>query len=432
MHSMRSSRREFLGTLTAPLMAAPPARPNIVLIMADDLGYECLGCNGGTSYRTPHLDSLAASGIRFTQAHAQPLCTPTRTQIMTGKYTYRNWKAFGILDPAERTFGHMMKDAGYRTAIAGKWQLWSYNPPDYEPEWRAKGMKAEQSGFDEFCLWHTGHTEDKGSRYAGPTIDINGKIEKREGAYGPDLYTDFLNRFMEQNRERPFFAYYSMALTHGPFNPTPRSADWANGNRLKNDQKYFGDMVEHMDEVVGRIVRKLDDLKLRERTIILFYSDNGTHRGIPSRMGEKVIVGGKGLTTDAGTHVPMIANWKGTTPSGKVLDDLIDSVDFLPTMAAAGDARVPKPCDGQSFLPQLRGEKGNPRDHLFWHYDPRPGWDKKPYRLHRFARDKRYKLYDDGRMYDVPADALEERPLATDVAPAVTAKLKAVLERHRA
>jgi arylsulfatase A-like enzyme len=115
-----------------------------------------------------------------------------------------------------------------------------------------------------------------------------------------------------------------------------------------------------------------------------------------------------------------------------VLDDLIDSVDFMPTMAAAGDARAPKPCDGQSFLPQLRGEKGNPRDHLFWHYDPRPGWDKKPYRLHRFACDKRYKLYDDGRMYDVPADALEERPLATDVAPAVTAKLKAVLERHRA
>jgi arylsulfatase A-like enzyme len=149
-------------------------------------------------------------------------------------------------------------------------------------------------------------------------------------------------------------------------------------------------------------------------------------------MGDRIIEGGKGLTTDAGTHVPMIANWKGTAPQGKVLDDLIDSVDFLPTLAAAADARVPKPCDGQSFLPQLRGERGNPREYLFWHYDPRPGWDKKDYRLHRFARDKRYKLYDDGRMYDVPADPLEERPLAANAAPEVRRNLQAALRRHRA
>ena len=408
------------------------SRPNIVLIMADDLGFECLGCNGGTSYRTPNLDALATSGIRFTQAHAQPLCTPTRTQLMTGKHTYRNWKAFGILDPGERTFGHVMKDAGYRTAIAGKWQLWSYNPPDFEPEWRGKGMRPQQSGFDQFCLWHTGHTEDKGSRYADPTVDVNGRIETHKGKYGPDLYAGFLNRFMEQNQEQPFFAYYSMALTHGPFNPTPRSADWAKGDRLKNDPKYFGDMVEQMDETVGRIVRKLDDLKLRERTLILFYSDNGTGRGIRSRMGDRVIEGGKGLTTDAGTHVPMIANWKGTTPRGKVLDDLIDSVDFLPTIAEAGDARVPQLCDGRSFLPQLRGGKGSPRDHLFWHYDPRPGWDKKQYRLQRFTRGKRYKLYDDGRMYDVAADPLEDRPLAASAARDAREKLQAALERHRA
>lgn len=429
---MRSSRREFLAALAAPLVAAPPARPNIVLILADDLGYECLGCNGGTSYRTPHLDALAAGGIRFTQAHAQPLCTPTRTQLLTGKYTYRNWKAFGILDPAERTFGHIMRDAGYRTAIAGKWQMWSYNPPDYEPQWRAKGMKAQQAGFDEYCLWHTGHTEDKGSRYADPTLDTNGSLRQHTGAYGPDLYTDFLNGFMEKNREKPFFAYYSMALTHGPFNPTPRSADWAKGNRLKNDPKYFGDMVQYTDEVVGRIVRKLDDLHLRERTILLFYGDNGTDRHIQSRMGDRVIQGGKGLTTDAGTHVPMIANWKGVTPAGRVLDDLIDSVDFLPTMTEAAGARPLQAADGQSFLPQLRGETGKPRDYLFWHYDPRPGWDKDNYTLHRFARTKRYKLYDDGRMFDVPADPLEQHPLAPGNAAEARHMLQRVLKQHQA
>ena len=223
-----------------------------------------------------------------------------------------------------------------------------------------------------------------------------------------------------------------MALTHGPFNPTPRSADWAKGNRLKNDPKYFGDMVQYMDEVVGRIVRKLDDLKLRERTIILFYGDNGTDRHIRSRMGDRVVQGGKGLTTDAGTHVPMIANWKGTAPAGRVLDDLIDSVDFLPTMTGAGGASAPRGADGQSFLPQLKGDKGNPRKYLFCHYDPRPGWDKDNYRLHRFAWTKQYKLYDDGRMYDLLADPLEQHPLSPETAGEARRMLQDALKRHRA
>jgi arylsulfatase A-like enzyme len=428
---MSLSRREFAGALAAPLAATSP-RPNILLLMADDLGYECLGCNGGTSYRTPNLDALARTGIRFTNAFATPLCTPTRTQLMTGKYTYRNWKAFGIMDPAERTFGHMMRDAGYRTAVAGKWQFYSYNPPDYEPEWRGKGMRPRQSGFDEFCLWHTGHTEDKGSRYADPTIDENGAERTLKGQYGPDVFCGFLSRFLERNRARPFFAYYSMALTHGPFNATPRSADWAAGDRLKNDPKYFKDMVEYMDELAGRLVRKLDELNLREQTLMLFFSDNGTGRGLRSRMGERVVEGGKGLTTDAGTHVPLIANWKGVTPAGKTLDDLIDSVDFVPTIAAAAGAAPIPGHDGRSFLPQLRGERGHPREYVFWHYDPRPGWDKKQYSLKRFARDKQYKLYDDGRFYDCLADPLEARPLDAGAAPAAKKTLAAALARHRA
>jgi arylsulfatase A-like enzyme len=293
-------------------------------------------------------------------------------------------------------------------------------------------MKPQQSGFDQFCLWHTGHTEDKGSRYADPVIDENGDTRLWKGKYGPDVYTDFLNRFMEQNREQPFFAYYSMALTHGPFNPTPRSADWASGNRLKNDPKYFKDMVESMDEVVGRMVRKLDELKLREQTLILYFSDNGTGREIRSKMGDRVIAGGKGMTIDAGTHVPMIANWPGTTPAGKVLDDLIDSVDFVPTLAQAAGAAPIGGADGISFLPQLRGDKGRPREAVFWHYDPRPGWDKKQYTLKRFARDKRYKLYDDGRFFDPTTDPLEERPLPPGAAAASRKKLEAVLKKYRA
>ena len=123
-------------------------KTNVILIMSDDLGYEVLGCNGGTSYETPVLDKLATEGINFTEAHVQPLCTPTRLQLMTGKYNSRNYIGFGLMKPDEKTFGHIMTEAGYKTLISGKWQLYSYNPPDVEPQMRNKGQKIEDAGFD--------------------------------------------------------------------------------------------------------------------------------------------------------------------------------------------------------------------------------------------------------------------------------------------
>lgn len=434
-------RRAFLSSAAAAALARPlaaaPARPNILLIMADDLGYECLGCNGGTSYRTPNLDRLATRGIRFTHAYAQPLCTPTRVQLMTGLSNQRNWRAFGVMDPKEVTFGHRFQKLGYRTAMAGKWQLYSYNPPDFEPEWRGRGMKPEQSGFDEYCTWHSLHTEEKGSRYGDPTVIVNGKLEKGlRDQYGDDMFSKFLFDFMERNREKPFFAYYPMALTHGPFNPTPRSKDWNTPNRLKNDKRYFGDMVEYMDEVIGRVVAKVESLGLAEKTLVLYYSDNGTDQSITSRMGEKVVKGGKGLTTDAGMHVPMMAWWKGTTPEGRVLGDLVDSSDFLPTMLEAVGAPRDSKFDGQSFYPQLLGKRGKPREWIYSWFDPRPGHAKEQYtRLVRHARDQRWKLYDDGRLFDVVADELEQHPAAAEgsgEARRARAKLQAVLDRYAA
>lgn len=421
--------------LAALRAAAAPPPPNIILILADDLGHECLGCYGGTSYKTPNLDHLAATGLKFDHAYAQPLCAPTRLQLMTGQYNFRNWEAFGILNPKEKTFGHFMREAGYSTCIAGKWQLYSYNPPDYEPEWRGRGMHPKDSGFEEYCVWHALHTEDKGSRYADPTVLQNGELRKDiKGAYGEDIFCDFIGNFMQRNRQKSFFVYYPMVLTHGPFNATPISAEWKTGPRLKNDPRNYGDMVEYMDQVVGRIVAKVDALGLRERTLILFYSDNGTPREIRSKKGNTVIEGGKGLTTDAGTHVPLIANWKGTTKPGKVNHDLVDSTDFIPTiMAAAGHRlRAGKKVDGQSFFPQIRGEKGTPRNWIFCHYDPRPGWDKKQYQLQRFARDQRWKLYDDGRLYDLEADVVEKHPIKSgeggSAAGVARAKLQPVLK----
>jgi arylsulfatase A len=416
-----STRRSFLqqaGILSAATTLTPSCShqtrgKNVILIMADDLGLECLGCYGGTSYKTPNLDALAQSGVRFNHAYAQPLCTPTRVQIMTGQYNYRNWQAFGILPPGETTFGHIMQNAGYATCIVGKWQLYSYNPPNYEPEWRGKGMLPENAGFDEYILHHAGHTEIRGSRYQNPKVLENGTYhEGPEDAYGPDLYCDYLCDFAERHQEEPFFIYYPMALTHAPFEPTPHSDDW-DTNRGTRNNKYFGDMVEYMDHIVGRIMQKLDDLQLRDDTLLIFYGDNGTPWQMTSMMGDVEVPGGKGKTTDAGTHVPLIASMPGTIEAGRVLDDLIDSTDFLPTITDFCGMEIPGhlPVDGRSFLPQLQGERGNPRDWVYFPYNPRPGINKETNPPDRWAQDHRWKLYEDGRFFDIPADIYEQRAI---------------------
>jgi len=311
-------------------------RPNIILIMADDIGIEGFGCYGGTSFETPNLDRMARDGLRFTHAYSQPLCTPTRVQLMTGKYNHRNWICFGILDPTEKTIGHLMKQAGYRTCVTGKWQLQSYDPPDYpgSEERRGIGMHPKDAGFDEYSLFHSLHTEDKGSRYADPTYLRNDTLFKEvKGAYGEDLNLEFISRFLEKHRDEPVFIYYPMALPHDPLVPTPISQSWNDQEkRHKQDLKYYQDMVKYMDLLVGQLVEKVKSLGIAEETIILFYSDNGTTWRITSHMGELAIEGGKGLTTQAGIRVPLIAYWPGTITPG-ISNDLIDASDFLPTLA---------------------------------------------------------------------------------------------------
>lgn len=399
------------------IFAATESRPNIILILADDLGTETLGCYGGTSYRTPNIDRLAASGIRFTHAFATPLCTNTRVQLMTGKYNNRNWLAFGLLDPKEKTFGHYFQEAGYKTCMTGKWQLWSYDSlatPGAELR-RGKGMLPKDAGFDEYSLWHTGHTESKGSRYANPVIDENGTIlTNTTEKYGPDIWTDYIADFMTRHQNESFFLYHAMALPHWPMVPTPDSPEWQDPrNRLRQDIRFAKDMIEYTDKVVGRIVTKVEELGLSENTLILFYGDNGTDWRVTSRMGEKIVRGGKSLPTDAGTRVPLIAYWKGVTLQGTILNDLIDSTDFLPTLldAAHHQRTDDRKIDGHSFFPRLTSAPGNPRDWIYMHQDPRPGWDKDRFSLVRFAQNHRFKLYEDGRLFDIPADELEENPI---------------------
>lgn len=405
--------------LTASLFGSE--QPNIVLIMADDIGVEGIGCYGGTSYQTPAIDRLSSEGVRFTHAYAQPLCTNTRVQLMTGLYNNRNWLYFGILDPQAKTIGHYMQEAGYNTCIAGKWQLQSYDPPSYPGSHlrRGKGMKASAAGFDEYSLFHAWHSEDKGSRFANPTFYENGKLIKElKGKYGPDHWVEFINDFIERKKDddKPFFVYYAMALPHRPFEPTPDSEDWLNQVAYtEEDTRHFPNMVEYMDKCVGRVVHHIDALGLGENTIVIFYSDNGTHQKITSQTINGPVVGGKGRTTDAGTHVPLIVRWTGTVKAG-INGNLVDSTDFLPTVMEAAHKPIGSEVnlDGISFYPQLFENFECVRQWVFCHYDPRPGWDKDQFRKIRFARDKKYKLYGDGKLYDVPNDKLEKQPILTN------------------
>ena len=403
------------GLLTA---AEPktPTRPNIILIMADDLGYECIGANGGTSYKTPVLDKMAETGIRFEHCHSQPLCTPSRVQIMTGIYNVRNYVKFGVLDRKQTTFAHLLKKSGYATCVVGKWQL---------------GKQADSPrhfGFDESCLWH--HARRAG-RYPNPGLEVNGKsIDYKKGQYGPAVVSDFACQFMARNKSKPFIIYYPMILTHCPFEPTPDSADWdpaSKGSRsYKGKAKYFGDMVTYMDKIVGKLLAKLDELGLRDRTMVLFTGDNGTDKPVVSAMKGRKVAGGKGSMTDAGTRVPFIANWPGVIPRGKVSRDLVDFSDFLPTVCNAAGVTVPPALnvDGRSFLPQLRGEKGKPREWIYCWYSRGGGPVGR-----EWARNQRYKLYRKGGFYDVSKDVLEKKPLNIDELTADERKIRAMLRK---
>ncbi|MHC4678048.1 MAG: sulfatase-like hydrolase/transferase, partial [Planctomycetota bacterium] len=333
-------------------------KPNIILIMADDIGYECFGSYGSRAYKTPVLDELARTGVRFEHCYSQPLCTPSRVKIMTGQYNFRNYVDFGVLDPTQKTFGHLLQGAGYATCVVGKWQL--HGSVNQRAEVRGKGSLPGQAGFDEHCLWQI---MERGSRYKDPLMIRNGKlVEDFHGKYGPDVSCDHALDFIERRKAGPFFLYFPMAIVHSPFVPTPDSEDWDKPNH-KNNPRYFADMVSYMDKMVGRIAGKLDELGLRENTLLLFTGDNGTHQSIKSELAGRVIQGAKGETTDAGTRVPLIANQPGVVASGKVCGDLVDFSDFVPTFAELTGAKAPDGMimDGRSFLPQLHGKKGNPR-----------------------------------------------------------------------
>jgi arylsulfatase A-like enzyme len=384
--------------ISAATLALAITKPNIILIMADDIGAECFGIYGGESYQTPNIDQLARDGIQFNHCYSQPLCTPSRVKIMTGHSNLRNYSDFSYLDPDQRTFGHMLQDAGYRTIIAGKWQLLG---ADHYGEGAGKGSTPTEAGFDEYALWQV---KTLGSRYWEPQIDINGRLTSfAPDDYGPDKDLAFIKEKISQTGDQPFFAYWPTSLPHDPFVPAPGHE----GNRTKNNKKHFRSMVEHLDKLVGSLRSYLEESGLDKNTILLFTGDNGTHTSITSRWRGQDYKGGKRNDTNAATWVPLVA-WGAGISAGRVTDDLVDFSDFLPTFADAAGVDAPKN-DGVSFLGRLTEDTSNGREWVHIYSNPRPYQASQP-RAH-FVRDHRWKLHRDGRLFDMTTDIFEQSPI---------------------
>ena len=317
---------------------------------------------------------------------------------MTGQYNFRNYRHFSYLDPSEKTFAHLLKDAGYDTTVVGKWQLYNQR---FE---HVQGAMPADAGFDEFLLWQL-KNEHKGSRFWEPVLNHDGELIKHgKDSYGPDIFNDYVLDYIEQHKDAPFLIYYPMVLAHDPWVTTPDMRD-----ESASDQEKFAAMMAYMDKMVGNVRRKVEEEGIADRTVIFFIGDNGTGRDIVSRFRGRDVRGAKGMTIDAGSRVPFLAWGPGVVEAGGVSDSLVDLNDMLPTLADLAGVELPvdAPRDGESLLPVLKGGSELGRENIFIHYEP--FWPTaKPA---RYALDRRWKLYQGGDFFDTQADPLEKTPL---------------------
>jgi len=428
-------RREFLraaagGAAAAALAgcsgareaAVPRQRPNVILILTDDQGYGDLGCHGNARLRTPHLDRLAAESVELTHFHVMPVCAPTRACLLTGRYNYRTgaidtYLGRAMMYPDEVTLAEMLAGAGYRTGLFGKWHLGDNYP-----------MRPIDQGFHE-ALNHLGgglcqpSDPPGGNGYFDPVLLRDGK-PAATGGYCTDLFTDAALRFIEAGRDRPFFAYLATNAPHAPLQVPEKYVEPYKSAGLDDETAKVYAMISNLDENVGRVLARLRDLGLQDRTIVLFMTDNGAQQAGRYAAGLR---GTKGTVYDGGIRVPCFIRWPGRLRGGRQVEPIAAAIDIVPTLLEACGVARPAGVrlDGLSLMPLLEGREAPwPERTLYfqWHRGDEPV-------LYRdcAARDPRYKLVNGKALYDMAADPGETRDVATEH-PDVVARLRAGYE----
>jgi len=433
------TRRDFLAAMGASVLSVTLSqiseaaykkdRPNILFIMVDDLGKEWISCYGAEEIETPNIDALAKTGMKFTNAYSMPQCTPSRATLLTGQYPWRtgwvnHWDVprwgVGYFDWKLRrnmTFARIMKTAGYVTAAVGKWQI---------NDFRLAPDAMKKHGFDDWCMWTGYETGNPPSaeRYWNAYINTPKGSKIYAGKFGPDIYTDYLISFITKHKDKPMMLYFPMALTHGPLTTTPAEPD------VEDSKETFKAMIRYTDLLVGRVCKALDKLRIRERTIIIFTTDNGSPGGFTGTLNGRKIQGGKAKKTENGVCEPFIVNCPGLVPQGVVTDALTDFTDLLPTFAELGGVKVPKDLkiDGVSIAPLLLSKaKDSDRDWIMALGHGPARLDEKGVRgnvdyTERVIRDKQYKVWVSEQrkitqLYDLQSDPFEQKNLIDSMRP---------------
>lgn len=343
-------------------------RPNILFILVDDLGRELLSAYGSDHFETPNIDRIADEGIKFNRFFVNPFCTPSRSELLTGRYPFATGTTFpiwhhenhieSVLDVSEPSFARQLQQSGYATAIAGKWQLSFLRTQDWVHDF----------GFDTYNLWQIVSEEgERTTRFYNPYYRQDGRViaDEISHRYGPDVQVDFLIDFMDNHRgKKPFMAYYTALQPHWPWFPTPDSEDQTmpqddgGPGHFVGDPKFFPDNVHRLDKDVGRLIDSLEEMGIVDNTIVIFTSDNGTDQRLVNTFNNGIEVpGGKATLTDRGSMVPLFIRWPGKIMPGSVDNEIVELADIFPTLVEITGAEMPdQEIHGKSFAERIIGE----------------------------------------------------------------------------
>lgn len=395
-----------------PFSFAADERPNVILILVDDFGRELIGALGGESYQTPNIDALATDGLTFDICYATPMCSPTRNMLLSGKYNFRNYTAWGEYRfGGEPTLANTLAEAGYETGMAGKWHLGGWDEMPFGPT---------RAGFQRYCTFNYPEQLEEddvgiGNFFWNTHLWEDGKRRRLGTTFSPTAFREFALQFIKDSAETdaPFFFYYPMILTHRPFVPTDRNGETGENHRgRKGDVSHFAEMVSYVDETVGKIRAKLTETGQKENTLILFTADNGTDnvsdaKELRSMWKGQSLKGGKYVPTELGANVPFFAVWPGTIEGGKTYSKPTDLTDIHRTLATLAGAKTPNGLDGHDLTPVFKGRGDSTRTVAYtWgvhQYSSRKYKTPITYRgeLLHIVRDERWKYQSDNTLFDL-------------------------------